>query len=228
MCRSPRHHARARRWLLALLGILLLSPAACDKSETLARIEAPIEAELAFETQKTVGGSGNHFVCSPRIITSESLEITAGDRRVRLPDSPHAGRPARLISDETGQRLAYRLGDNPWRIVYVGKTQLLVGPDSLLVRGADVDFAKVPALDRAAPAIFRETPMQASNLLAEFRTLGPDALARLLVATFDAPAAPGDLWEKAFHELPPPQKAPSTTCLSSLAYGLAMAESRKP
>jgi hypothetical protein len=203
----PRPHARARRWLLALIAIFALSPAACDKSETLARIESPIEAELAFETTKTVGGSGNHFVCSPRIVTSETLELTTGDRHVRLPDSPKAGRPALLISDESGQRLAYRLGDNPWRIVYVGKTKLLVGPDSLLVRAAEVDFKTVPALDRAASAIFRESPQQQSDLFAEFRTLGPAALASLLVATFDAPAAPNDLWEKAFHELPPPEKA---------------------
>jgi hypothetical protein len=204
---QSRHHARARRWLLALVAVFALSPAACDKSERLARIESPIEAELAFETTKTVGGSGNHFVCSPRIITSESLELTTGDRHVRLPDSPNAGRPALLISDESGQRLAYRLGENPWRIVYVGKSKLLVAPDSLLVRAAEVDFKTVPALDRAAPAIFRESPKQQSDLLAEFRTLGPDALASLLVATLDAPAAPKDLWEKAFHELPPPEKA---------------------
>src|SRR5688500_6416620 len=97
--RTARHHACARRWLLALCALITLSPAACVKSESLARIESPIAAELLFETTKTVGGSGNHFVCSPRVIKSESLELTAGGRRVRLPDAPVPGAPARLVSD---------------------------------------------------------------------------------------------------------------------------------
>src|SRR5687768_4598113 len=204
--RTARHQARARRWLLALCALFTLSPAACDKSESLARIESPIAAELLFETQKTVGGSGNHFVCSPRVITSESLELKVGGRRVSLPDPPVAGAPAHLVSDATGERLAYRLGDHPWRVVFVGKAELLVSPDSLLVRAGEIDFAAVPTLDRAAPAIFRETPVQQKALFAEFKARGPDALARLLTATFEGPAAPDDLWEKAFRELPPPDK----------------------
>jgi hypothetical protein len=189
-----------------LCAIFAFSPAACDKEESLARIDSPIAAELIHETTKTVGGSGNHFVCSPRVITSESLELVTGDRRLRLPESPSAGTLARLVADQGGQRLAYRLGDSPWRIVYIGKAKLLFSPDSLLVRAPEVDFAAVPPLERAAPAIFRESA-QKSELLAEFSALGPEALANLLIATIDAPAAPDDLWEKAFRELMPPLQA---------------------
>jgi len=170
---------------------------------------------LSHETRSTIGGSGNHFACNPQRITSETLELSLGNRRLQLPEAPGSGRPARLVSDERGTRLAYRLGDAPWRVVYVGAKHLLVSPDSLLIRAPDVDFAKVMPLELSAPAIYRESLLQRGPVMDEIRALGKEPLIAFLTATLDTDAAPGDLWEKSFKELDAPAQARLATALRS-------------
>ncbi len=210
-----RRNARGRRWWLASLVAFVLAPAACNRSEALAELDTPIKAKLSHEAHSTVGGSGNHFVCNPQRITSETLELSVDKLRAQLPEAPGSGRPARLVSDERGARLAYRLGDAPWRVVYVGRKHLLISPDSLLIRAPEVDFAKVASLEGAAPAIYRESVIQRDAVVDEIRSLGKEPLTALLTATLDADAAPGDLWEKSFKELDAPAQARVATALRS-------------
>lgn len=212
------------RLSLAAATLLLVVGPGCDERTTLAEIDEPVAARIDFVVEKHVGGSGNHFVCSPRIIENQKAEIHAGELKARLPGSWNSNDTAVLVGEPGGKRLAYRKGDEAWRPIWIGQKHLLVGSDGLLQSASEVDFSKTPALPEAAALIFTENPRDRATVVAELELAGKDAVRDLLVATRAASAKPADVWEDAYESLPPAaQKVVDAALARSLLEGKANA-----
>jgi len=171
----------------------------CDTHTKLAELDEP-EAEIVHVKTRTVGGSGNHFFCSPKIIRSEHAEIHVGDKTTRLPGKWDKTSAVELVADDKATRLAYQK-ENGWRPVWIGERELLVGSQSHVQSGA-LDWAKVPNLIDAAPTIYQQVPVQRGAVVNEIEARGADEVAKLLIATADASVQRrADPWDKAFYKL---------------------------
>lgn len=168
---------------LACACLCLGALAGCTESDVLAEVDGAHHVRLLHQTNTSLGGSGNHFVCSPKLIKHRSLVLEVDRERHTLHGFLQQGDPA-LELDEAGQRLALRFGEGPWYLFYLeGERALPSSPLPALTQGA-LDWGQAPTWPQAARAICRANHNSCDEVW-EIHRQDPAALQALLVELID-------------------------------------------
>lgn len=214
---------------LSLTGCCMgVAPSAPPPPSSVALREGPIVAELVYQSD-VVRGRLSHLEVSAPLHASVALPCSAGVGE---------------LSSDGAARIAYRCGPSePWRVVYLGHSQLFERCTPTLGASATPAFADAPAtLVEAAGSIAACMPATSASLadqayfpalLDEAARIGPDALARALLDSIDHEGALG--WQAHASQVPASQTgwheglvaalatdppSPTRSCRAALALGV--------
>jgi hypothetical protein len=189
------------------LSVGLLTCWGCDKQDVLIEAEGPVRARILSVDTKTLGGSGNHFVCSPEIIHRHHVALEVDDKSIHL-QHPVKEDDLALALDPSGERVAWRSGDDPWHVVYVRERALFHGGLSTDIDQDELDWRSVPDWSTASREICVESSLTCKGVIDDTLRQGQDALAALLTDIVHMPVNPwGDPWEEGRARLDAPHRA---------------------
>jgi hypothetical protein len=173
----------------------------CERDSRLAKAGANgHEAKIVKTTEVSTRSGGGEFgpSCS-RAVEYKNVELRVDGFKRDITTEWTEGARVELGAAPDGHRFAYRVNGGPWRPVWRGKHDIVLGADSQRISGESVDWNAVPTFAVAAKDVFRLEKDERDRVAAELA--GTPALAEVLSHSVDGDAEFDDGWSKAFRSL---------------------------